>query len=469
MKLYKLALMVISLGLLRASTCDAGIFVSTNGYEYFSPAQQNALALTNALAADGGSDYIAYVEPNGLVTNFSSAGLPWNPPVGLSNVVAISINDEGTILALTTEGTVAGWSLNYSDPPQQPLGPAQVPTGLSNVVAISAGQNNSLGLLSNGTVKSWPSPTTVPRGLTNVVAIDVTEGNMALKADGTVVSWGFSFSPPAGLSNVLAISCGYEGCLALLVDGTLIGWDGSDVYTNLLASDITNTVAISGTPFGFLALQGNGSLIIGGTPPLPSFTEPLANVFYLGRMAFGAAVVVEDDGEPTFTVQPGNQTTGTGGTIYLHARVVGQPAIAYQWQFNGTNLPGATNADLIITNATESNAGNYQAIASFTFDFAPYTAGSAVASVTVVPPPEEFPVFFGPPLLRTNGTLIITATAGGVAYPFTNPGAFVIQQSPDLLNWTTTPNIWTLTNGAIEIPVSTGRIGSVEFYRLLLQ
>jgi hypothetical protein len=456
----------VALGLLRVSACEAGVFLSTNGYAYFSTTELTELQLTGVVAADGGSDFIIEVEPNGLVTNLFANPKPGHPPPGLSNVTAISVNAYGAVLALTSNGTVAGWGL-YSDN-SSPV--AQVPVGLSNAVAISAGEESGLALLKNGTVTSWGNNPSVPAGLSNVVAIDARSGYLALEANGTVVSWGFSFSPPFGLSNVIAISCGNYGNLALLANGSLVGWNSSGVQTNLLSSKVTNTVAISGDSDAFLALQVDGSVVIGGTPPLLSFAEPLANVFSLGRIELETAVVVEGDGFASFALQPGNQTVGRGGTIYLHARAVGQQPLYYQWQFDGTNLPGATSGDLIITNATEADAGNYQAVVSFRFEGTPYWAGSALATITVLPPPVQTPVLLTAPVLQSDGSFMIAVNApDGESFLLTNSPIFVLQATSDLLNWTPLSNSLTVTHGAINFSDPAATSTPARFYRLLGQ
>jgi hypothetical protein len=161
---------------------------------------------------------------------------------------------------------------------------------------------------------------------------------------------------------------------------------------------------------------------------------------------------------------------GHGGTIYLHARAVGQPPLSYQWQLDGTNLPGATNGDLIITNATTGNAGNYQAVVSFSFDGTPYSAGSSVARITVLPPPVQTPILLTAPVLQSNGTFMIAVnTTNGQSFPLTDSSLFVLQASRDLLNWTSLTNSITVTNGAIDFSDPAAASAPTRFYRLLGQ
>ena len=64
---------------------------------------------------------------------------------------------------------------------------------------------------------------------------------------------------------------------------------------------------------------------------------------------------------PNITTQPANQTVNRGqnATFSVTVSSNGTPPFSYQWNGNGANLPGATNASLIITNAQGTDAGNY--------------------------------------------------------------------------------------------------------------
>ena len=62
---------------------------------------------------------------------------------------------------------------------------------------------------------------------------------------------------------------------------------------------------------------------------------------------------------PTITQQPTNQTTFAGGTATFIAAAAGTAPLSYQWNFNTTNIVGATNATLTLTNVQLSQAGKY--------------------------------------------------------------------------------------------------------------
>ena len=62
---------------------------------------------------------------------------------------------------------------------------------------------------------------------------------------------------------------------------------------------------------------------------------------------------------PTIASSPSNQAVLVGGTATFSVTVSGTGPLSYQWSFNGTNLNGATNTSLTLTNVQSSQAGNY--------------------------------------------------------------------------------------------------------------
>ena len=62
---------------------------------------------------------------------------------------------------------------------------------------------------------------------------------------------------------------------------------------------------------------------------------------------------------PGITSQPADQVALVGNTVSFTVAATGTPAPAYQWQFNATNLTGATTSALLLTNLSLSQAGSY--------------------------------------------------------------------------------------------------------------
>lgn len=196
----------------------------------------------------------------------------------LSGIVAVSVGDGASALALTEDGEVWSWgassalgrTANNGDALPGRVRNAADNGSLSHVVAVSVGDDNALALADDGTVYSWggysgqeggSSSKSVPgqiRGvggvgvLSNVVAISTGwNWSAALTADGKVVTWGYNGdartgqglttssvdvpgyvlrdSDGAAIADIVAISAGYNFGLALTSAGQVYGW-GDNSY-----------------------------------------------------------------------------------------------------------------------------------------------------------------------------------------------------------------------------------------------
>ena len=62
---------------------------------------------------------------------------------------------------------------------------------------------------------------------------------------------------------------------------------------------------------------------------------------------------------PAITSQSPNQTITNGASVTFSVSASGTPPLSYQWQLNGTNLPGAVSSNLTLTGVTFAQAGFY--------------------------------------------------------------------------------------------------------------
>lgn len=95
---------------------------------------------------------------------------------------------------------------------------------------------------------------------------------------------------------------------------------------------------------------------------------------------------------PILTSEPQSQVDFGGNAATLSVSATGNSSLSYQWQFDGVNVPGATNSTLVLSNLTSANQGTYDVVVSdatgatvsqdavitvFTHSYAAYTnAGS---------------------------------------------------------------------------------------------
>ncbi|MGA3268819.1 MAG: FG-GAP-like repeat-containing protein, partial [Verrucomicrobiota bacterium] len=107
---------------------------------------------------------------------------------------------------------------------------------------------------------------------------------------------------------------------------------------------------------------------------------------------------------PAITQQPTNQTVTVGNTATFAVTATGSLPLNYQWNFNSTNLLGATNATLTLTNVQSNQSGNYTVLVTNLY-------GSILSSnaLLTVTSPTNVPVIisFTPPLGQTGTVLTI--------------------------------------------------------------
>jgi len=320
-----------------------------------------------------------------------------NVPAAARDVVALAAGDDHC-LALRRDGDVIAWGANY-------WGQTNVPPDATNIVAIAAGSAHSLALRRDGTIAMWgkmfTGVTNVSPSATNVVALGLGPGAqhaVALRKDGTVVDWGNTSygltNIPQAAEHIVAVAAGAFLSLALRSDGRVVAWgDNVDQGTNVPPA-ATNIVAIATGWYGNAALRADGTVLAWGSfstlTPSPGFTNvvdlacPFSSSYpsILGLRRNGTlaqwtstpapvyatnqicavgggskdGLLAVGEGMPVFPGMPIDRTVVGGATAYLRMAAVGALPLGYQWSCDGTNLPGATNTVLVLTNAQTSQA-----------------------------------------------------------------------------------------------------------------
>lgn len=97
-------------------------------------------------------------------------------------------------------------------------------------------------------------------------------------------------------------------------------------------------------------------------------------------LGFADAAFIHAPIPPRITSQPRSRSTLLGASASFTVRAAGGGAsLSYQWLFNDMELPGETNATLLLQNVTSAHAGNYHVIVSNVLG----TATSQVATLSV--------------------------------------------------------------------------------------
>jgi hypothetical protein len=376
----------------------------------------------------------------GLTTGSALVSLEGSDvPEGFTDLVGASASHD-FVIGIKADGSVGA----YLTSPAWGTWPLNIPPGLSNVVSVAAGESFGVAL-QNGMVSTWGNIADPPQGLVGVTSIAA--GNnlaYAVKTDGTIVSWG-TFDPlaiPPPLSNVVAVSASWESGMALKADGTALQW-GDPRLRGIFGSE-SNLVAISlGGPNGVspFALRSDGTVAGGGVPAgLAGVTavssgsgyglalksdgtvaglgsaQVHASLSHVTSIAAGGGYGLVLTRWPVIKTQPQNVTNQPGTTASFTADVRGAGPFTFQWQKNGTNIPGANGVSLALNNVSGPDIASYRLV-----------AGNASGSVTSQPAILQL---FGAPQVIARPVSQHVFVGARVAFSLTATGA-----APVAIQW----------------------------------
>ena len=158
-----------------------------------------------------------------------------------------------------------------------------------------------------------------------------------------------------------------------------------------------------------------------------SFRVPAAGsvVILTASNAFGSATngaMYLNEVPMEFSIQPPSSNAAVGApATFTVANMVGVGPFTYQWQFNNTNISGATNISLTLTNLQLNQAGTYSAVVSNGYGTVTNNAALSVL----------------PLLFNSSPTNLVMSTNG---FQFRLDSVFatqavIISASTDLVNW----------------------------------
>ncbi len=199
----------------------------------------------------------------------------------------------------------------------------------------------------------------------------------------------------------------------------------------LAGTNATFVAETSGTAPLFYQWRFNGTNIASATGTSYTISNAQTNnqgnysvvvTNFAGSVTSSNAVLTVDV-PPFITVQPTNRIVVQGQAMAFGVTAGGTPTLSYQWQFNGSNIAGATASARLIPSPQPAQAGSYLVI--ITNNYGAVT--SAVAVLTVLSPPaittqpQSQSVNAG-----SNATFTVAATGTGLTYQWRfNTGAIV--------------------------------------------
>lgn len=318
------------------------------------------------------------------------------------NIRAAILNDDGTELAAQNlnhgaDAYGAGFQIALS----QSIGGAGSPYPVDvavDYVSLTSG--------SAPVITAQPANQTVATG--SIATFSVSAGGTAPLS----FQWNFNDTPIAGATNMTLVlsnvSLSMSGIYSAEVsniygaafssNATLTA-GAAPIITNQPVSQVVNAgssvtfwVGNSGTlPLSYQWLY-NGSYIAGATNQSLQLTNVQLNQSgnYSVQMsnAFGAAAssnaLLTVQTAPYLISQPFSHVALVGSTVTFNGSAGGSQPLYYWWNHNGTNLPGATNTTLVLTNIQLSQAGYYTL--AVTNAFGGVVSSNALLTVTGIAP-----------------------------------------------------------------------------------
>ena len=111
--------------------------------------------------------------------------------------------------------------------------------------------------------------------------------------------------------------------------------------------------------------------------------------------------------EGSVAVSPEMVIADVGGTVIFNCSAQGGPDNTYQWQNDGEDLMNETDANLIVSNITARNGGNYTCVVSNAAGNDSVTAVLYVEPIIVTQPTD---------ILTRNGT-VVSFTCAAESFP----------------------------------------------------
>ena len=197
------------------------------------------------------------------------------------------------------------------------------------------------------------------------------------------------------------------------------------------ASVTNSSVTYPATPFPSVNYDSTGGWFRGHGGGLSTMSNPLntdhvqivgnraANGTSGGPNGFDNASTISGfivTDKPVVTMSPRSLLASAHDTVTLNPYAIGVPPLSYQWRKGGVPIPGATNADYVITGVSSADGGNYDLVVTNLY-------GSATSSVAIVTADQI--------ALTSGNNFVVDSNPAGVEHDGYDLGATWLASSTD--------------------------------------
>jgi hypothetical protein len=193
-----------------------------------------------------------------------------------------------------------------------------------------------------------------------------------------------------------------SGIARLFVNGIKVTESNLGTFTPQTSPDLSIGLRPNTVPFGPTSFQGKiDEVSLYARALTPSEIQSIFNAGVSGKCNQPVPATIFE--------QPPGQIVTMGQTATLQVHAGGTSPLSYQWNFQGTNIAGATNASLVLTNVQMSQAGDYSVLVTNTYG----SMLSSNATLVVNFPPAKIGVINSTGSAGQVVTVPVVLTANG--------------------------------------------------------